>query len=104
MARGAVQIRLESADAVLLDQTCEQLVQRLFETGCPVLGPFPLPVRVERYRVLGPPRPQVIEYRTYKRLLQVRNPREATSEAMKAIELPRVIDIRVQMLPETRTP
>jgi ribosomal protein S10 len=99
--RGAVQVRLESADAVLLDQTCAELVQTLFETGCRLVGPIPLPVRVERYRILRPPEAQVIEYRTHKRLIEVRNPRERTSEAMKAVELPRSIDIRVQMRPES---
>lgn len=97
--QGAVQIRLCASDHVLVDQSTEEVVRILGRTQVAVAGPIPLPVQIETYVVLRDTGRQSYEVRRYRRLVQVRNPRRQTVEAMNRFSLPREVDVQVQMLP-----
>ncbi|MFO0927307.1 MAG: 30S ribosomal protein S10 [Gemmataceae bacterium] len=97
--QGVVQIRLTASDHVLVDQSTEEVVRILARTQVAVAGPIPQPVRIEPYHVLRDTGRRTYEIRRYRRLLQVRNPRRQTVEAMNQFALPREVDVQVQMLP-----
>lgn len=97
--RGIVQIRLTASEHVLVDQAAEEVVRILTRTGVAVFGPVPLPVTVEPFVVLRDTGRRVYEVRRYQRVLQVRQPRRQTSEAMNHFSLPREVDVQVQMHP-----
>jgi small subunit ribosomal protein S10 len=94
---GVVQIRLSSADQTLLDEAVREVIRILAGTQVAVAGPIPLPVHIEPYVVLRDGGRQVYELRRYERLLQVRQPRRLTVEAMNQFALPREVDVQVQM-------
>lgn len=96
---GVVRIRLSSADHVALDQSAEQVVRTLAQTGGLVSGPIPLPVHLEPYLVLRDQQRKVYELRLFQRLLQVRAPRRLTVEAMNTLALPREVDVQIDMKP-----
>ncbi|MDV7394483.1 30S ribosomal protein S10, partial [Arthrospira platensis SPKY1] len=50
-----IKIRLKAYDHRILDQSTEEIVETAKRTGARVLGPIPLPTRVERYTVLKSP-------------------------------------------------
>jgi small subunit ribosomal protein S10 len=99
---GVIQVRLGAQDHVLLDQSAAEVARGLARTGASVLGPLPLPVVVESYRVLREGSPKAYEVRTYRRLLQVRAARRQTVEMMSDFKLPREIDLQVEMTPGGR--
>jgi small subunit ribosomal protein S10 len=96
---GLVQVRLAAQDHVLLDQTAAEVARGLAKTGASVLGPLPLPVAVDTYRVLREGRAKAYDLRTYRRLLQVRRPRRETVERMNDFRLPREVEVQVEMGP-----
>lgn len=99
VSQGVVQIRLEASDHVALDASAEEVVRTLARTGVAVLGPIPLPVRIEPYTVIREAGRKVYELRRYQRLMEVRSPRRRTVDAMNHFALPREVDVRVDMLP-----
>lgn len=101
-AEGLIQVGLAAMDHVLLDQSASDLARGLAKTGAAVLGPLPLPVVIDTYRVLREGQPRSYELRTYRRVLQVRNPRRQTVERMNDFSLPREIDVQVEMRPGGR--
>ena len=50
-----IRIRLKAFDHRLLDQSVEEIVDTAKRTGAAVVGPVPLPTKVERYTVLRSP-------------------------------------------------
>jgi small subunit ribosomal protein S10 len=97
VSQGVVEIRLSAVDQVTLDQSAEEVVRTLAQSGSRVTGPIPLPVHIESYTVIRETGRKVYEIRFYERLLQVRVPRRATIEAMNQMALPREVEVKVQM-------
>jgi len=52
MARQRIRIRLKAYDHRLLDQSAAQIVETAQRTGADVVGPVPLPTRIEKFTVL----------------------------------------------------
>ena len=52
MARQRIRIRLKAYDHRLLDQSALQIVETAQRTGADVVGPVPLPTRIEKYTVV----------------------------------------------------
>ena len=51
MAKQRIRIRLKAYDHRLLDQSASQIVETAQRTGADVVGPVPLPTRIERFCV-----------------------------------------------------
>jgi small subunit ribosomal protein S10 len=96
--QGVVQIRLSSSDHVAVDQSAEDIVRTLTRTGAAVAGPVPLPVHVEPYTVVRDAGRKVYELRLYQRLLRLRNPGRQAVDAMRDLDVPREVDLKVEML------
>ncbi len=50
-----IRIRLKSLDPRLIDISAEKIVETAKRTGARVMGPIPLPTRVEKFTVLVSP-------------------------------------------------
>ena len=97
-----IRIRLKAYDHRILDQSAENIVDTAKRTGAIVVGPIPLPTKKERYTVLRSPHVdkksrEQFEIRTHKRLLDIENPTAKTVDALKKLNLPAGVDIKIKV-------
>jgi small subunit ribosomal protein S10 len=99
-----IRIRMEAFDHEVLDRTAHEIVDTAQRTGAIVVGPIPLPTRIERYTVLRSPHidrksREQFEIRTHKRLIDILQPTGKTIEALnKGLSLPPGVDIKIRVL------
>ena len=102
MAEQRIRIRLKAFDHRLIDRSAFEIVETAKRTGAQVLGPIPLPTRIERHTVLTSPhvnkdaRDQY-ELRTHKRLMDIPNPTDKTVDALMKLELPAGVDVQIKL-------
>ena len=100
-ARSKIRIRIKGYDQRLLDRSTVDIVETAKRTGATVAGPIPLPTRCEKFTVLRSPnidrksRDQ-FEIRTHKRLVDIHEPTSKTIDALKALNLPAGVDIKIK--------
>ncbi len=95
-----IRIKLRGYDFRLLDQSTNEIVETSRRTGAKVVGPIPLPTRVERFTVLRSPHVnkksrEQFEMRTHKRLLDIVDPTAKTVDELKKLELPAGVEINI---------
>lgn len=101
MAEQRVRIRMEAYDHEILDHSAMEIVETAKRTGARVLGPIPLPTRIERYTVLRSPHVdkksrEQFEIRTHKRLIDIVEPTAKTVDALGRLTMPAGVDIRIK--------
>lgn len=97
-----IRIKLRGYDHRLLDQSTGDIVETARRTGAKVVGPTPLPTRIERFTVLRSPHVNItsreqFEIRTHKRLLDIVDPTLKTVDELKKLELPAGVEINVEI-------
>lgn len=97
-----IRIKLRGYDFRLLDQSTNEIVETSRRTGAKVVGPIPLPTRVERFTVLRSPHVnkksrEQFEMRTHKRLLDIVDPTAKTVDELKKLELPAGVEINIEI-------
>ncbi len=102
MATEKIRIRLKAYDHQLLDQSAQEIVETAKRTGARISGPVPLPTRINRYCVLRSPHVdkksrEQFEIRTYKRLIDILEPTQATVDALGKLDLSAGIDIEIKL-------
>jgi small subunit ribosomal protein S10 len=102
MARQKIRIRLKAYDHRVLDQSAQQIVQTAERTGADVVGPVPLPTKVERFTVQRSPfvdkdSQEHFEIRTHKRLIDVIDPGSETIDTLMRLNLPAGVDIEIKL-------
>ena len=55
MAKDRIRIRLKAYDHRVLDQSARQIVEAAERTGAEVVGPVPLPTKIEKFTVIRSP-------------------------------------------------
>ena len=100
MAKQKIRIRLKAYDHRVLDQSAKRIVETAERTGAKVLGPVPLPTRLERFTVRRSPyidkdTHEHFEVRTHKRLIDVLDPDATTIDTLMRLNLPAGVDIEV---------
>ena len=80
-----IRIRLKAYDHRVLDQSARQIVDAAERTGAAVVGPVPLPTRIEKFSVarasfIDRDSREQLEIRTHKRLIDVLDPNPKTIE------------------------
>lgn len=100
MAKQKIRIRLRAYDHRVLDQSAKRIVETAERTGAKVLGPVPLPTRLERFTVRRSPyidkdSHEHFEVRTHKRLIDVLDPDATTIDTLMRLNLPAGVDIEV---------
>ena len=103
MAKGRIRVKLKSYDYRVLDSTAEQLLDTALRTGAKIVGPIPLPTKIERFSM---PRQgssnaknsfEAFEIKTHKRLIEIVEPTDKTIDSLMHLELPAGVDIEVKM-------
>lgn len=97
-----IRIRLQAYDHRVLDQAVESIVETARGSGARVVGPVPLPTRIERWTVNRSPHVDKksmdqFEMRTHKRLLDIVNPTAKTIDELKKLNLPAGVDITIKV-------
>ena len=102
MQQQRVRIRLQAYDHRVLDQAVGGIIDTARGTGAQVVGPIPLPTRVERFTVNRSPNVDKksmdqCEMRTHKRLLDIVNPTAQTIDELKKLNLPAGVYITIKV-------
>lgn len=102
MPRQRIRIRLKAYDHRVLDQSAMQIVEAAERTGAQVVGPVPLPTRIEKFCVIRSPfidkdSREQFEIRTHKRLIDVVDPTSKTIDALMRLNLPAGVDIEIKL-------
>ena len=97
-----IRIRLKAYDHKLLDQSANDIVDTASKTGAKVVGPIPLPTRINKYTVLRSPHVdkksrEQFEMRTHKRLLDILDPTQQTVDALMKLDLSPGVDVEIKL-------
>jgi small subunit ribosomal protein S10 len=97
-----IRIRLQSYDHRVLDQAVTDIIDTARGSGAQVVGPIPLPTRIERWTVNRSPHVDKksmdqFEMRTHKRLLDIVSPTAKTVDELKKLNLPAGVDISIRI-------
>src|SRR3972149_3784600 len=92
MAKQRIRIRLKAYDHRLLDQSAAQTGETAQRTGADIIGPVPLPTRIEKFTVIRSPfidkdSREQFEIRTHKRLVDIVDPTQKTLDALMRLSL-----------------
>jgi small subunit ribosomal protein S10 len=101
MAKQKIRIRLKAYDHRVLDQSVRQIVDTAERTGAIVVGPVPLPTKIEKFTVIRSPfidkdSREQFEIRTHKRLIDVVEPSSKTIDALVRLNLPAGVDVEIK--------
>ena len=102
MQKQRVRIRLQAYDHRVLDQAVGGIIDTARGTGAQVVGPIPLPTRIERFTVnrsvnVDKKSMDQFEMRTHKRLLDIVSPTAKTIDELKKLNLPAGVDITIRV-------
>ena len=102
MAKQRIRIRLKAYDHSAIETAAKEIVETAQRTGADVLGPVPLPTRIEKFTVLRSPfidkdSREQFEIRTHKRLVDILDPSSKTVDALMRLSLPAGVDIEIKM-------
>ena len=97
-----IRIKLQGYDHGVLDQAVQDIIDTARGTGAKVVGPTPLPTRIERYTVNRSPHAdkksmETFEQRTHKRMLDIIEPTAKTVDELKKLNLPAGVDITIKI-------
>ena len=97
-----IRIRMQAYDHRVLDQAVTEIIETARGTGSQVVGPVPLPTRIERFTVNRSPNVDKksmdqFEMRTHKRLLDIVGPTAKTVDELKKLNLPAGVDIQIKI-------
>jgi small subunit ribosomal protein S10 len=101
MAKQKIRIRLKAYDHRVLDQSARRIVETAERTGAKVIGPVPLPTKIERFTVrrstfIDKDSHEHFEIRTHKRLIDVVDPDTKTIDTLMRLNLPAGVDIEIK--------
>lgn len=97
-----IRIRLKAYDHRLLDQSAAEIVDTAKRTGAKVIGPIPLPTRINKFCVLRSPHVdkksrEQFEVRTHKRLMEILEPTQQTVDALMKLDLSAGVDVEIKL-------
>ncbi len=102
MAKQKIRIKLKGFDHRIVDQSAEQIVDAVERTGAIVVGPVPLPTRIQKYSVIRSPfidkdSQEQFEIRTHKRLIDIIETTSKTIDALTKLNLPSGVEIDIKL-------
>ena len=97
-----IRIRLKAYDHRLLDKSMEEIVDTVSRTGAVVVGPIPLPTRINKFTVnrsvhTDKKARDQFEIRTHKRLIDIIQPNPETVDALMKINLSAGVDVEIKV-------
>ena len=101
MPEDRIKIRLESYDHEALNMSAQEIVDVARRSEAKVVGPVPLPTRIERYTVLRSPHVdkksrEQYEIRTHKRIIYLSQPTKRTVDLLSQLNLPAGVEIKIK--------
>jgi small subunit ribosomal protein S10 len=102
MTTQKIRVCLKSYDHKLLDKSTSEIVDTVRRTGANVVGPIPLPTKINKFCVLRSPHVdkksrEQFEIRTHKRLLDILEPTQQTVDALMKLDLAAGIDVEIKL-------
>lgn len=102
MMNSKIRIRLKAYDHKLLDQSAADILDTARKTGAKVVGPIPLPTKINKYTILRSPHidkksREQFEIRTHKRLLDIMEPTQQTVDALMKLDLSPGVDVEIKL-------
>ncbi len=102
MAKEKIRIRLKAYDHRVLDQSARRIVEAAESSGAIIVGPVPLPTKIEKFTVIRSPfidkdSREQFEIRTHKRLIDVVEPGSKTIDTLMRLNLPAGVDIEIKL-------
>ncbi len=102
MVKQKIRIRLKAYDHRILDASARRIVETAERTGARVVGPVPLPTRIEKFTVrrssfIDKDSQEHFEIRTHKRLIDVLDPDAKTIDMLMRLNLPAGVDIEIKL-------
>ena len=97
-----IRVRLQAYDHKVLDMSVSKIVNAITKTGARVIGPIPLPTEKQVYTILRAVHKykdsrEQFEIRTHKRIIDIQNPNNETSDALRRLDLPSGVDIDMKL-------
>ncbi|BDC95208.1 MULTISPECIES: 30S ribosomal protein S10 [Treponema] len=101
MTNRKIRVSLRAFDVELIDQSAKAIVQTVQKAGAKVLGPIPLPTRVNKVTVLRSPHVnkksrEQFEMRTHKRLIDIFDPSAEVMDSLMKLELSAGVDVEIK--------
>ncbi len=102
MAKQRIRIKLKAYDHRVLDNSVRDIVEAAERTGAQVIGPVPLPTKIERFTVMRSPfidkdSREQFEIRTHKRLIDVIPSGSKTIDNLMRLNLPAGVDVEIKL-------
>lgn len=97
-----IRISLKAFDHKSIDRSALEIVDTARRTGALVMGPIPLPTKIERYTLLRSPHANKkardqFEIRTHKRILDIVQPTDKTVDALMKLDLAAGVDVEIKL-------
>lgn len=97
-----IRIHLKAFSSNIVDQSCVEIVNTAKRTGASIVGPVPIPTRIERFTVLRSPHidkksREQYEMRTHKRSLDIIDPTPQTVDSLMKLELPAGVHVVIKL-------
>ncbi len=102
MAKQKIRIRLKGFDHKIVDQSAQQIVEAVERTGAVVVGPVPLPTRIQKWSVIrssfiDKDSQEQFEIRTHKRLIDIIETTSKTVDSLTKLNLPSGVEIDIKL-------
>jgi small subunit ribosomal protein S10 len=102
MTNTKIRIRLRAYDHKLLDQASLDIVDTAKKAGARIVGPIPLPTRINKFCILRSPHidkksREQFEIRTHKRLIDIIEPNQQTVDALMKLDLSPGVDVEIKL-------
>jgi small subunit ribosomal protein S10 len=102
MAKQKIRIRLKAYDHRVLDQSAKRIVETAERSGAKVVGPVPLPTKIERFTVrrgafIDKDSQEHFEIRTHNRIIDVMDPDSKTIDMLMRLNLQAGVDIEIKI-------
>ena len=102
MSNQKVRVKVRGFDHRLVDQSVRQIVDTVERTGAIVVGPIPLPTKIEKFCVIRSPNidkdsREQFEIRTHKRLIDILQPSAKTIDALSQLNLPSGVQVDIKL-------
>ncbi|WP_455245165.1 30S ribosomal protein S10 [Petrachloros mirabilis] len=97
-----IRIRLRGFDYRVLDQSVAEIVETVRRSGAKVVGPIPLPTRIEKFTVQRATHAdkkarEQFEIRTHKRLMDIMDATPETMDSLMKLNLAAGVDVEIKL-------
>lgn len=101
MSNQKVRVKVRGFDHRLVDQSVTQIVEAVERTGAIIVGPVPLPTKIEKFCVIRSPNidkdsREQFEIRTHKRVIDILQPSSKTIDALSQLNLPSGVKVDIK--------